>query len=315
MEKALWHIDNESTKINEVAAQTGIKVNTAFSFISQGTERLVAQGNVPSSLYQQMKVPYMKGEFSFPLTYGYSLCGHIVDSKHPHFNKAVHLLHPHQDICFVQDEDLFIIPDDVPIQRATLASNMETALNAYWDAQVQKQDQILIVGFGIIGALTAAVFRSFGCENVFISEKNPDRKQKAIDWGFQLIENIPNDHFNCAIHTTASASGLQSCIDSVGFEGRVIELSWYGSKAVNLHLGTSFHYLRKQIISSQVSHIPGRLQREWDYQKRKSLVFELLVDSFYDRFIEKVIPFEDAPAFFDQLRKGGVDEIGVLIGY
>jgi threonine dehydrogenase-like Zn-dependent dehydrogenase len=46
--------------------------------------------------------------------------------------------------------------------------------------------------------------------------------------------------FDLAIHTSGSSSGLQEAIDRVGMEGRVVEVSWYGTAETTLRLGGTF---------------------------------------------------------------------------
>ena len=95
-----------------------------------------------------MKVPYMKGEFPFPVSYGYSLVGKIIKGPEKLINRYVHLMHPHHDFAFVREQDIFLIPDSIPPKRAVFASNLETVVNAIWDSKPQLGDQILIAGFG-----------------------------------------------------------------------------------------------------------------------------------------------------------------------
>ena len=47
------------------------------------------------------------------------------------------------------------VPDAVPPERAVLAANMETALNAVWDSGASAADRIAVVGAGVVGALVA----------------------------------------------------------------------------------------------------------------------------------------------------------------
>ena len=51
------------------------------------------------------------------------------------------------------------VPDGVPALRAVLAANMETALNAVWDAAPGPADRIAVVGAGVVGALVALAVR------------------------------------------------------------------------------------------------------------------------------------------------------------
>ncbi len=48
-----------------------------------------------------------------------------------------------------------MVPDNVPPQRAVLAANMETALNAVWDGAPGPADRIAVVGGGVVGLLVA----------------------------------------------------------------------------------------------------------------------------------------------------------------
>lgn len=54
-------------------------VKTLHTAISHGTETTVFSGNVPKSMYNEMHCPYMEGDFSFPIKYGYSLVGVVLE--------------------------------------------------------------------------------------------------------------------------------------------------------------------------------------------------------------------------------------------
>ena len=49
------------------------------------------------------------------------------------------------------------LPEGLPARRATLAANMETALNAFWDSGAGPGDRIVVVGAGVVGLLVAAL--------------------------------------------------------------------------------------------------------------------------------------------------------------
>ncbi len=77
-------------------------VRTLFSAVSPGTERLVSLGGVPAGLREEMACPYMGGGFPFPVKYGYSLVGEVVEGPRELRGRVVHVLHPHQDLCVVR---------------------------------------------------------------------------------------------------------------------------------------------------------------------------------------------------------------------
>ncbi len=317
---ALWHLSDKDSEIKPISSMLSIEgyceIKSVYSLISTGTERLVATGGVPPTLYDTMKVPYMEGSFSFPLTYGYSLVGEVVDGPGYLKRKLVHLLHPHQNYCVVKTEDVFEVPKEVEPKRATLASNTETALNAVWDSQVSAGDKVMVVGFGIIGSLVARLLSLMPAVEVTIVEIDPKRKKSAEMMGFQTAnpESLSPD-FDLAFHCSSHEKGLQTCIDKVGFEGKVIELSWYGNRSVNIQLGGTFHSQRKAIICSQVSAIPASKQARWNFKRRKQVVFELLKNPIFDQHITETVNFADVPALFKKFRNGKVEVLSYLVSY
>ncbi len=276
----------------------------------------MALGQVPPSMYTAMAVPYMEGTFDLPIKYGYSLVGTVEEGPADWVGRTVYTMHPHQDWCRISADDLFPVPEGIPPKRAALTANVETALNAVWDAGVSVGDRVLIVGFGVIGAMLACILSRMPAVECVVVDIDPDKRKLAQSLGCETA--APGDAlpvFDMAFHTSTSAEGLQLCIDRVGFEGTVVELSWYGTRPVELHLGHDFHNQRKRILSAQVSTIEARRARRWDYARRKATVFDLLRDDRFDLCLTHTVPFLELPEFFDQLRAGTVQPVGCVVGY
>lgn len=306
MTKALWHIDADHSSLKEVEKPLDstnlLEVKAKYSLISTGTERLVSLGNVDPKLEKFMAVPYMDGRFSLPVKYGYSLVGEV-QTQGEYQGKMVHLMHPHQSTCWVKENEVTVLPENLDIRKAPLISNVETVVNAIWDSEASLGDEVLIAGFGNIGVLLAETLRHIPGINIYILELNEWRRQQAIAAGFLLADSSLNP-VDIAFDTTAAAGGLQACIQAVKEEGKVINLSWYGSKSISLNLGTDFHYGRKQIISSQVSKIPNNKKEAWSYAKRKALVMDILEQYPFENYITSFVPFGESPDFYQKLRKG-----------
>lgn len=319
--RALWHVDDHRSLLREkVLKRPGPDecwVKAHCSMVSMGTERLVAKGNVPASLHDVMRVPYMDGHFSFPFTYGYSLAGEVIAGPREWLGEKVHLMHPHQSLCCVRVADVTVIPPEIPMERAVLASNLETAVNAVWDAQPMMGENILVIGYGLVGALIAHLLRGMSGINLFIAEIMPERRDLAEAHGWRLWTGSEPHYegMHLVFHTSATAQGLQQGIDALLEEGRLVELSWYGQQKVHLDLGSSFHYGRKRIISSQVSRLSPHIGPTWDLAARKELVFRLLKEKEWDRFVGEAIPFLQSPAFFERLRTGVLPDLNVHLVY
>ncbi|WP_299111722.1 hypothetical protein [uncultured Winogradskyella sp.] len=301
MIRSLWHTSTQ-TEIRSTKVPNNISlkhyVESKYSMISLGTESLVLNKRVPKTIQNYMTIPYMEGSFNLPIKYGYALSGIIENGE------KVHLMHPHQNNCIVDAPSIFNACQDLPLKRIPLISNLETVINAIWDSDIDQDKTIAISGFGNIGSLLAVTLKYHYNLNVKIIEVNLWRKLKASELGFEIYEG--NGSFDIIFNTAANEEALQFCIDNTNEEGQIIELSWYGTSKTTVKFGENFHKNRLRLIASQVSRIPIRKRKEFDYYKRKLLAVDILRHNIFDKLITTIIPFEDAPAFFNALRNNDV---------
>jgi threonine dehydrogenase-like Zn-dependent dehydrogenase len=318
--RELWHInEKESTIRSEVVIpeKEDLIIQSEFSLISSGTEGIIVRGEVPKELQLLMNVPFMQGSLALPVKYGYSIVGRIVQGTSGQIGKYVHLMHPHQDWIVGKNFNFLPIPDNIPPEKATLISNIETAINAVWDSKVTVGDRILICGFGLIGALTALVIRHIEATEITILEQDPERQKIANDLDFKLYNKRSSGigDFDLAFNTSASGEGLQQCIDLSGEEATIVEMSWYGIKPIQISLGTTFHLGRKRIISTQVSEIPFDKQARYTIERRKKLALTLLQHGIFDKLPLTQISFIDSPGYFNRLRQRQNPNFCTIIKY
>ncbi|MEM6617186.1 MAG: zinc-binding alcohol dehydrogenase [Pseudomonadota bacterium] len=280
-------------------------VQAQASAISRGTERLVWSGKIPASEYSRMRAPFQAGDFPYPVKYGYAFVGKLLDASGNPTDRRVFALHPHQTLASLPDEALTDIPETVPDARACLAANMETALNAVWDAKVTAGETIAVIGGGIVGCLTAYLCGRFPGTRVTLVDVDPERTTIAESLGveFSKPESCPRDCDN-VFHASGHPSGLQTAIDAAGFEATITELSWYGTASVDVLLGGAFHAKRLNLQSSQVGSVSPRQRGRWSYARRLMTALQLLDNPALDALLAPAIDFYDLPrhlpAIFDR---------------
>ena len=130
-----------------------------------------------------MRAPFMGGGFPFPVKYGYSTVGRVEAGPAEMLGRIVFVLHPHQSLFNVPSSAVVALPDGVPPARAVLAANMETALNAVWDAAPESTARIAIVGAGVVGALVAFLCGRLAGAQVTLVDINPARAELAQKFG------------------------------------------------------------------------------------------------------------------------------------
>jgi len=227
------------------AATTDVVVRTLFSGVSRGSESLVFHGGVPTEEYQRMRAPFQAGDFPGPLKYGYASVGRVESGPADLAGRTVFCLFPHQTAYVVPATAVHVVPDDVPAARAVLAANMETALNGVWDARVLPGDRVTVVGGGTVGCLVAWLAGQIpGCD-VQLVDISADRAGIAQHLGVSFAQ--PADAARArdvVIHASGAPAGLDTALALADFEATVVELSWYGDRAVTASLGKAFHRSR-----------------------------------------------------------------------
>jgi NADPH:quinone reductase-like Zn-dependent oxidoreductase len=296
---ALWYVADgrvERRAADVPALQSGeVRIAARYSGVSRGTERLVMQGRVPPSEFERMRCPRQEGAFPFPVKYGYALVGVITDGPQEHIGANVFLLHPHQRLLNALLCDVHILPKDLPLRRAALAANTETALNVIWDAQVLPGDRVLIVGGGVLGLLIAGIAARIPGASVTVTDTDATRAETTAKMGARFADQAPTEQ-DVVIHTSSSEDGLRTALRCAGTEARVVEASWYGDRNVAVPLGEAFHARRLQLISSQVGAVPANRRVRWTYARRMAAALDLLRDARFDALITHEIAFADAPA-------------------
>src|SRR5260370_956106 len=277
-------------------------IRTHRSAISRGTESLVFRGEVPESEWPRMRCPFQEGEFPAPVKYGYSAVGIVEDGSAEALGRRVFCLHPHQDRFIVPREAVVDVPDTVPDRRATLAANMETAINGMWDATPGPGDRIAVIGAGVVGCLVAALAARLPGAEVELIDIDPTRGAIAEALGCRFVTpERASPEADLVVHASGSPAGLDAALTIAGFEAMVLEMSWYGTRIVPLELGGAFHSRRLTLRSSQVGAIPAARRQRWSHRRRLTLALSLLRDPVFDVLLSGETEFTALPALMPQL--------------
>jgi 2-desacetyl-2-hydroxyethyl bacteriochlorophyllide A dehydrogenase len=324
--RAFWITQPGNGELRPVAlAERGpddVEIETHYSGISRGTEALVFNGQVPESEYKRMRAPFQDGDFPAPVKYGYVNVGRVTAGAKPLLGRDVFCLYPHQTRYVVPAAAVTVIPDSVPAARAVLASNLETAVNGLWDAAPRVGDRIAVIGAGTVGCLVAWLAARHPGTQVQLIDIDERKAAVANALGVSFASPTearaqahPGDEADLVIHASGSAEGLRLALDLAGFEAKIVEMSWFGAKRVELPLGESFHSKRLRIVSSQVASIATAQRERWNHARRMALVMRLLGDASLDRLISGESRFDDLPDVMRRLADSGAGSLCHRITY
>lgn len=270
-----------------------VLVRSRFSGLSRGTERLVRHGRVPVAVAQRMRAPFQRGDFPWPVAYGYLSVGTVEAGPPELLGRDVFCLHPHQDRYVVPAAAVTPLPDGLPPRRAVLAGTLETAVNACWDLAPLLGDRVAVIGAGMVGAAVAALLRRFPLQRLQLIDADPTKRSlaDALGIGFSTPGAAAGE-CDSVVHASGHPGGLAHALQLLADEGTVLEMSWYGEQDVPVPLGADFHSRRLSIRASQVGAIsPNRLPAR-DHAQRLALALASLRDPVFERFLTGQSAFE-----------------------
>lgn len=117
------------------------------------------------------------------------------------------------------------------------------------------------------------------------------------------------------VHASATESGLTRALELAGDEGEVVEVSWYGDRAVRLRLGEAFHSRRLVLRSSQVGRVAPARRLRRSHGDRLALALDLLADPALDALITGESRFAELPDVMARLASGELDAVCHRIAY
>jgi NADPH:quinone reductase-like Zn-dependent oxidoreductase len=318
--RAFWLRTPGCGEIREVElperADGDVLVRTLVSGVSRGTETLVFRGAVPPSQAAAMRAPFQQGDFPAPVEYGYLNVGVVEQGPAELAGRTVFCLFPHQTRYVVPASAVVPVPAGVPAERAVLAGAMETAVNALWDAGPLVGDRITVVGGGMVGCCVAYLAARLPGAEVELVDVDPSRGATAARLGvrFAAPDGAAGER-DLVVHASASAAGLRTALRLAALEATVLELSWYGDRAVEVSLGEAFHARRLDLRSSQVGLVAPARRARRTTRDRLALALDLLADPALDALVTGESAFEELPDVLRRLVSGELPAICHRIRY
>lgn len=310
-----------------------VLVQTRFSAISPGTEMLIYRSEMPQAMQADAAIDSLQGELSYPLKYGYSAVGEVVDTckdvDKDWLGRKVFAFNPHESHFVSKPENLQVVPDGIEFEDAMFLPNMETAVNFVMDGNPRLAEQVVVLGQGIVGLLTTALLAHHPLSNLVTFDRYENRRAISLELGAhtsfdpndlelalkELRNNKEYPHADLVYELSGSPRAIDLAIELVGFDGRVVLGSWYGDKLAPIDLGGHFHRNRIQLISSQVSTLTPALQGRWNKTRRFETAWEMLQRIQPSRFITQRFPLADAMMAYKLLDEKTDEAVQVIFEY
>jgi alcohol dehydrogenase len=322
--RAVYFTGSRSVSVRDAAIPapdaSEVRVRTALSGISPGSELLVYRGEVGDDVPADETIDALAGPVSYPLRYGYAAVGTVtavgdaVDESW--LDRRVFAFNPHESHFLADPADL--IPVSLPPERAIFIPNTEAATNFVMDARPRIGARVVVFGQGPVGLLTTALLAEFPLAELVTVESVAARRRLSENIGADRSvapETLAVDDADITIELSGNPAGLDAALEATGFAGQVIVGSWYGSKDVSLGLGSEYHRSHLRVQSSQVSRIDPAHSDRWDKARRLEYVRSWLADASLSDLLTHEFPIDDASQAYQLLDEQPAEAVQVALSY
>lgn len=301
-----------------------VLVETRVSAISAGTELLVYRDETPPDTQVDETIDTLDGEFSFPMQYGYAAVGDVVEVgsavSQSWLDETVFSFVPHQTHFSATPESLVELSAGTDTERAALLPTVETGVNLVLDSEPRIGERVVVFGAGVVGLCTTRLLAAFPLDRLVVVDPIENRRAVATEMGADaavhpdaVSEQVGD--VDLAVEVSGRPGVLDDAVGAVGYDGRVVVGSWYGTKDATVNFGGRFHRDRIEIVSSQVSTVDPALRGRWDVDRRLATAKDWLDGVDVDALITHRIPFEDAPTAYELLDDRPEAALQVLLTY
>jgi threonine dehydrogenase-like Zn-dependent dehydrogenase len=318
--------------------QGEVQLTSVVSGLSAGTELNVYRGLAPQ--WRQTMDPKTRlfssangSSWTWPARYGYAMVARVtalgegVNTLKE--GDLVYSYSPHGDHAVVSANAVIPLGNLPDPEIGVFTANMNTAYNGLLDANIPLGADVVVIGLGVIGQIIVRLLQRNGARRIIAVDGVASRRAVASKGGATHLLDPADDvaetvreitdgrGADVVIEVSGAAPALNSAIRTVGFNGTVIALSWYGGSFETLSLSGEFHHNRPRIISSQVGEVNPFLGPLWSTGRRSEIAQEFLRTYADDlkSFVTHRFPLAKAGDGYQLVDNNAADIMQVLIDY
>lgn len=179
---------------------------------------------------------------------------------------------------------------------------------------------VLVIGAGVVGQLTALFARHCGAANVVITNRTTPRLEAAAAMGLDTLNESEMEparfckeqwHHgrgdrgaDLVFQCRAEPASLQMALRCLRPQGAVIDLAFYQAGAEAVRLGEEFHHNGLTIRCAQIGRVPRGLGHAWNRQRLANETLDLLHaygPQIRKQVITDVVSYDEGPNLLAQM--------------
>ncbi len=215
----------------------------------------------------------------------------------------------------VRSDMVIKVPDNMRDEEVAMVEPTAVGLHAAHLGRIAVNDDVLVIGGGIIGLVSAMFAKLEGARNVVLTETNEERGKKAVklgvadEWKNALDPNLvpemmekTNGGFDVVIECCGNSSAVNSAITMVKPGGTVV-LVGVALDAVPTY--TVMAVMKELVLQGAIAYT---------YDEFKACI-DLIADKKLNvmKFVDDIVPLEGVQKAYERLTNGKDSAVKIIV--
>ncbi len=215
----------------------------------------------------------------------------------------------------VRPDMVIKIPDNMSDEEGAMVEPTAVGLHAAHLGRIAVNDDVLVIGGGIIGLVSAMFAKLEGASRVVLTETNPERGKKAVTLGVadewhdatdkDLVANmmeLTHGGFDVVLECVGNSPAVNSAFTMVKPGGTVV-LVGVASDAIPTY--TVMAVMKELVVQGAIGYT---------YNEFKSCI-DLIADKKIDvmKFVDDIVPLEKVQESYERLTSGKDSAVKILV--
>ena len=205
-------------------------------------------------------------------------------------------------------------PDHVSWRQAAMCEPLSIAMHALSRTPVKPGDTVVVVGAGTIGMLAMLAARLKGAGRIIITDMSPHRLEMAEEMGADLTINIKEQDAVARVLEYTNGVGVECAIEAVGITPAVQQahkmtrngghITWIGNSAKMIEVDM------QEVVTRELS-VAGTYGFQSEFPEALAAIASGKIN--VDAMIERIAPLAEGPQIMDDLARGRIDLLKVVL--
>ncbi len=215
----------------------------------------------------------------------------------------------------IRSDMVIKVPDTMKDDEVAMIEPVAVGLHAAHLGRIAVGDDVLIIGGGIIGLVSAMFAKLEGARYVLVTETNEERGKKAVKLGVadewknasdsslsSYTSEITNGGFDVVIDCCGNANAVNSAISMIK-PGGIVVLVGVALDAINMY--TVMAVMKELVIQGAIAYTYDEFNASLDLINRK--IINVM------KFVDDVVSLEDVQKAYERLSSGKDAAVKILV--